>query len=179
MKQTRNLILNILLNLMAITGIGLLSLYYGTDKFDYSVSFYILNFLYIALISAFGMMVTSQSATYYRRKYPIPACFFVLGFYLIQYLIGDAKIIRSTTGKYYSRFANDEIIVYYMSPFYIEKIGEYNYTGTPDNLATLKDHLDAYYTGRHMTTPRATYREWDGALDDASRRINTIDNIIK
>lgn len=179
MKQTRNLIINLFLNLLLITGVVSLSLYIGPDTFNYSLSFYIVNLLYIFLLSCLGMIFSASSKSYLRRKYPMPTCLFILIFYLVQYLLGDAKKIRFTNGKLYSRFYNEEIIVYYISPFYVEKIGSYGYSGTPENLLSIKSYLDSYFYTNHIATSKLNYRKWDGALDAESKRMNTIDNIIK
>lgn len=110
-----------------------------------------------------------------------PLGFFILVYILWNYLSGNMKIIRSLDYAYIGRYYDNKIYVYNFRPFYFTYLDKFSYNGTEDSIVDLKLNLKRSHDNLVVEpdSVKNSFKNWDGTVDPESKRINTIDKIIK
>ncbi len=129
------------------------------------------------ILSAFIFMTDSTDDIVYLVP---PASFFILLYILVNHIMGNIKLIRSMDYTYFGRYRNKKIYVYNFTPYCMHRLDYFIYNG-PEDIGSLKSSLLETHNSLNKI-PCATknsFVQWDGTVDEESKRIRTIDKIIK
>jgi hypothetical protein len=132
------------------------------------------SFLCISMIFSIAEKTLFGENT--KKVYPLLSIFLLL-IILVHYLTKRTKIIRSIDYSYISVLIGERFVVVKITPYTLEVL----YYDLRFCIDTDIDHLHRILDSIH-NKPKSKFlkfKEWDGTLDKASKRMKTINRIIK
>ncbi len=183
MNQKRNLIWNIVLNIIVFIGIVLLTNALIAEKYSGTSRYFVLLGSLTALVSllckAVGIFIYNKEFSEERCAHIPPLSGFILLYYGYQYIKSRTKMINFENYSYYSRIYDDYVTIYNIGPCYIQRIGHSFYSGAPEDVKEIHRKLKLFHDSKYKKKSEDKFREWDGAVDDQAKRIKTIEKIIQ
>lgn len=181
MNQIRNLITTNLFSLLVLWGI-----YTITQKANTEFAFLEVFFgIAISLIITVLTMLFYSKALNYEESYdypPVAAPFTTLVTLLLgcAYLLKRLKMVKSNNYNVFAYYNHGSIFIFYFDFFKIQVLDEILFDGKPEESERLVALIDKHYNYGLMGSDSKlnfNFRYWDGMLDEAARRKDTIDNI--
>ncbi len=188
MNQIKNLWLNVLWNIIIFVGV-----YKAVNFFIYDSipTKELLNYipamgLTVLILLAMCLLNFITTAFGYPREFnnsklylvaPLNSVFLL--FILLNFLTGNIKVFRTMEYAYIGRYYNKKIYFYLFTPYNFCRMTSGDYRGTEYDVKNIKKRLEEHHADlmEEQQSPKDTFRKWDGALDDQTKRIKTIKQI--
>lgn len=176
MHQIRNLFLNILTMILSVSAIPFIITKIWGKPYDLPHVIIICVFLVIMSIVLSFFSFDTDTTIYY--KFP-PSNIVTIIYFGIHALCGNIKIIKTVDYKFFCRYSNGRIYVYEFQWCTYAKIISMDYEDS--NFTTNAIRTRLY---KRLEIPLShdkkskDFKSWTGALDEESKRISTIKNII-
>lgn len=183
MNQIRNLILNVLFNVVFMVLLIHFNFTITSDHTD------ILPFIIFTLIEVVVMSIIIGMVQSDMRDFTItpPIGVATLIYLLIEYLKGKVKLVKSEYGSYIARYDNEVIKIYVFKMFSYVRIYEIAFNGSEECIQSVHEYFKSIKDKRIEKQEERkkrqkkinNFKEWDGTVDAKTKRIDTINKIIR
>lgn len=177
MHQVRNLVLNVIWNVGIVVLLVCLNVYSFTKLPWHGIMFATL--FEMCIIQWIFNRLTDE---YDSRRYAYPPFgVVILAVLLFSYFYKrKLRVLKSQDYKVFAFCEDGTVNIIYFDKFMFELLGDISFNGSEDSKKQIIYQIEHEVDSRYPKSANEyDFNNWDGTLDEATKRKNTIKNILK